>query len=110
MKLDTNFFSGRWAKATDRQRDLLHVISLLDGCESEFTVQEVVLESRNSLAKPFTASHVNQMLSSLSELGLVYKNRFGKYSLAVPLMSGFIRRQTLESAGFETRQAPSSGP
>jgi len=110
MKLDTNFFSGRWAKATDRQRDLLHVISLLEGCESEFTVQEVVLESRATLAKPFTSSHVNQMLLSLSELGLVYKNRFGKYSLAVPLMSGFIRRQTLAIAGFETKQAQSNVP
>ena len=95
MKLDTNFFSGRWAKVTDRQRDLLLVISLLEGCDSEFTVQEVVLQSRESLPKPFTASHVNQMLANLTDLGLIYKNRFGKYSLAVPLMSGFIRRQTL---------------
>ena len=100
MKLDTNFFAGRWAKATDRQRDLLQVISLLDTCDSEFTVQEVVLESRNSLMKPFTASHVSQMVSNLIDLGLVYKNRFGKYSLAVPLMSGFIRRQTLSPEGY----------
>lgn len=93
LKLDTNFFSGRWAKVTDRQRDLLHVIALLDGCDSEFSVQEVVTKSKISASKPFTASHVNQMLVSLADLGLIYKNRFGKYSLAVPLMSGFIRRQ-----------------
>lgn len=95
LKLDTNFFSGRWAKATDRQRDLLYVISLLDGCDSEFTVHEVVVESKRSISKPLTASHVNQMLVSLANLGLIYKNRFGRYSLAVPLMSGFIRRQAL---------------
>lgn len=100
MKLDTNFFSGRWAKATDRQRDLLQVISVLDGCETEFTVQEVVAESKTILSKPFSSSHINQMLSSLGELGLVYKNRFGKYSLAVPLMSGFIRRQTMGEIGL----------
>jgi hypothetical protein len=94
LKLDTNFFSGRWAKATDRQRDLLHVISLLEGCDSEFTVQEVVAKSKSSISKPFTSSHVNQMLTSLTDLGLIYKNRFGKYSFAVPLMSGFIRRQS----------------
>jgi len=100
LKLDTNFFSGRWAKATDRQRDLLHVISLLDGCDSEFTVHEVVAKSKISIPKPLTASHVNQMLVSLTDLGLIYKNRFGKYSLAVPLMSGFIRRQALSESGL----------
>ena len=93
LKLDTNFFSGRWAKASDRQRDLLHIVSCLDGSDSEFTVQEVVAASKNFKSKPFTSSHVNQMLRSLVDLGLIYKNRFGKYSFAVPLMSGFIRRQ-----------------
>jgi len=33
------------------------------------------------------------MLSSLSDAGLIYKNRHGKYSFAVPLLGGFIRRQ-----------------
>jgi DNA-binding IclR family transcriptional regulator len=56
-------------------------------------VQEVVAASNNHLMKPFTASHVRQMLSSLSEAGLVYKNRHGKYSLAVPLLGQFIQRQ-----------------
>jgi len=30
----------------------------------------------------------------LAEAGLVYKNRHGKYSLAVPLLGQFIQRQT----------------
>lgn len=96
-KLDNDFFSGRWANATDRQRALLQVISTLENCDSEFTVAEVVQASKESLAKPFTASHINQMLVSLADSGLVYKNRYGKYSLAVPLLSQFIRRQSLES-------------
>lgn len=95
-KLDNDFFQGRWAKATDRQRELLQVISTLENCDSEFTVQEVANRSRNMLEKPFNASHINQMLLSLSDSGLVFKNRFGKYSLAVPLLSGFIRRQPTE--------------
>ena len=41
-KLDTDFFSGRWARATDRQRELLRVVSSLDGCDGEFTAREVV--------------------------------------------------------------------
>ena len=91
-KLDTDFFSGRWAKATDRQRELLIIIAQLENCDSEFSVQEIVVASANS-SDSFSASHVNQMLSTLSNAGLIYKNRYGKYSFAVPLMAGFIKRQ-----------------
>ena len=93
-KLDADFFHGRWAKATDRQRELLQIVSLLPNADLEFTVQEVVASSKDTLRKPFTPSHVSQMLSTLAEAGLVYKNRHGKYSLAVPLLAEFIQRQT----------------
>jgi len=92
MKLDSDFFAGRWARATDRQRDLLWAIATLGKPDQEFTVQEVVQASKK-LEKPFTSSHVNQMLASLCGAGLVYKNRFGKYSFAVPLFDRFILRQ-----------------
>ena len=92
-KLDSDFFAGRWARATDRQRDLLGVIARLPTAATEFTVQEVVAESRRGAAKAFTQSHVSQMLSALSDAGLIYKNRWGRYSLAVPLLDEFIRRQ-----------------
>lgn len=92
-KLDTDFFAGRWARATDRQRDLLGVIAKLETCDSEFTVQEIVTLSKDDLQNPFTSSHVNQMLVTLADAGLVYKNRHGKYSFAVPLLGRFIRRQ-----------------
>ena len=84
--------AGRWAKATDRQRDLLTVAAHLPSCESEFTVQELVEGSKRMLPKPFSSSHVNQMLASLGKAGLVFKNRHGKYSFAVPLLWQFIRR------------------
>jgi hypothetical protein len=93
-KLDSDFFHGRWARATDRQRELLQVVSLLPNADSEFTVQEVVNSSKELLSKGFTSSHVSQMLAHLADAGLVYKNRYGKYSLAVPLLSQFIQRQT----------------
>lgn len=93
-KLDTDFFAGRWARATDRQRDLLGIIAQLPNAASEFTVQDIVNHAANtSLDHPFSASHVNQMLASLSDAGLVYKNRHGKYSFAVPLLGSFIARQ-----------------
>ncbi len=98
-KLDIDFYAGRWARATDRQRELLIVIAHLDGCESQFTVQEVVEKSKELekssklLKKAFSPSHVSQMLSTLCKTGLIYKNRHGKYSFAVPLLGRFIRRQ-----------------
>lgn len=95
-KLDQDFFAGRWARTTDRQRDLLAVIASLENASSEFTVQEIVNESQKR-HKPFTSSHVSQMLSALSDAGLVYKNRWGRYSLAVPLLDGFIRRSLQEA-------------
>jgi hypothetical protein len=90
-KLDTDFFAGRWNRATDRQRELLSVAAGLN--HDEFTVQEIVDFSREKLEKPFGGSHVNQMLVALCNSGLVYKNRHGKYSFAVPLLGKYILRQ-----------------
>jgi hypothetical protein len=96
-KLDSDFFAGRWAKATDRQRQLLSVIASLSSADEEFTVQEIVERAREALDKPFSASHVSQMLVALSNAGLVYKNRHGRYSFAVPLLNRFIQRQAATS-------------
>ena len=96
-KLDKDFFAGRWAKATDRQRELLSIIAELDSCDDEFTVQEIVASAK-MLANPFSSSHVSQMLATLTDAGLIYKNRHGKYSFAVPLLGRFILRQAREQA------------
>lgn len=92
-KLDSDFFSGRWARTTDRQRELLSVIAGLEHCDEEFTVQDIVESSNRMLAKPFSSSHVNQMLGALARQGLVFKNRHGKYSFAVPLLGTYIKRR-----------------
>jgi hypothetical protein len=93
-KLDSDFFAGRWARVTDRQRQLLQVIAQLPNYgEGEFTVQEITAASKQLLEHSFSPSHVNQMLAKLNESGLVYKNRHGKYSFAVPLLGRFIMRQ-----------------
>lgn len=98
QKLDSDFFAGRWNRVTDRQRQLLSVVADLPNCDEEFTVQEIVERSRQVLEKPFSASHVNQILGKLADNGLVYKNRHGKYSFAVPLLGQFIRRQRSEQS------------
>lgn len=97
IKLDTDFFAGRWAKVTDRQQELLFVISQLSTANSEFTVQEILTESQRMLLKPFSRSHINQMLASLISAGLVYRDRHGKYLFAVPLMADFIKRVMKDS-------------
>ncbi len=93
QKLDDDFFAGRWSRVTDRQRQLLAVVAQLPNCDDEFTLQEAVAQSKASLDRPFSASHVNQLLAKLGGSGLVYKNRHGRYSFAVPLLGSFIRRQ-----------------
>ena len=92
-KLDADFFAGRWARTTDRQRELLAIVASLENCDDEFTVQEIVEKSKDGTNKPFSSSHTNQMLAALSTQGLVFKNRHGKYSFAVPLLGSYIRRQ-----------------
>lgn len=91
-RLDADFFAGRWAKITDRQRELLWVVAHLGNADEEFTIQELTEEAKRLLAKAFSPSHANQMLASLAERGMIYKNRLGKYSFAVPLLGRFILR------------------
>ena len=94
-KLDIDFFSGRWSRATDRQRQLLAVAASLESPSEEFTVQELVGASKHYTIDPFSSSGANQMLAALIGAGLVYKNRHGKYSFAVPLLDKYIIRQNI---------------
>lgn len=99
-KLDADFFAGRWARITDRQRELLWVVAHLDRPDDEFTILELKEKAKALLPKAFSASNANQMLGSLAEKGMIYKNRLGKYSFAVPLLGRFILRT------YELPQAP----
>lgn len=99
-KLDNDFFAARWDMVTDRERDLLLVTASLPSCDDEFTVNDIVSLSQTRLERPFSASHVNQLLVRMAEKGLIFKNRHGKYSFAVPLMSRFIRRQISAEADW----------
>lgn len=95
QKLDTDFFAGRWARATDRQRELLSVVANLD--IDEFSVQEIFEKSQKILENPFGNSNISQMLNTLITQGLIFKNRHGKYSFAVPLLGKYISRESKKS-------------
>jgi hypothetical protein len=95
MKLDGDFFAARWGILSDRQRDLLTIIAHLKNCEDEFTVQEIVGETKNHQIAAFSRSQIVQMLAALINSGIIFKNRFGKYSFAVPQLNEFILRQDI---------------
>ena len=92
QKLDTDFFAGRWARATDRQRELMIAIAHVEADEDEFSVAQIVEQSRRLPGKPFSPSHATQMLATLSDHGLVFKNRHGRYAFAIPLLRRYILR------------------
>jgi hypothetical protein len=91
-KLDNDFFAGRWARVTDRQQELLYVIAMLETANDEFAVRDILAKSEEVLDNPFGRSQINQMLGTLIVVGIIYKDRHGKYLFAVPLMSDFIKR------------------
>jgi hypothetical protein len=109
-KLDADFFAGRWARITDRQRELLWVVAHLPRCDEEFTILELKEKARELLPKAFSASHANQMLASLAEKGMIYKNRMGKYSFAVPLLGRFILRSYELPAAETEASSREDGP
>jgi AAA ATPase domain len=92
-KLDQHFYFNQWSAASDQQRIFMTIIAQLPSCEDEFAGQAITRISKDYLDKPYSTSGVNQYLSRLTEAGLIYKNRRGKYQFAVPLMSRFINRQ-----------------
>lgn len=92
-KLDTEFFAARWSHATDRERDLLAVIASLDNCQEEFTIKEVAEMAKKKLEKPITDNQINQMFVGLAQDGFIYRSRYGKYTLGIPLLDAYIKRQ-----------------
>ena len=92
-QLDADFFAGRWDTLTDRQRDFLYCIACIETSDSEFTIAEISESSKECKGiKSFSPNDVSQMIPRLIDRGLIYKNRLGKYSFAVPLFRDFIKR------------------
>ena len=96
-KLDRDFFSGRWENLTARQKELLMVIAHLDHQRDGFKISEIFKASEDILNKPFSTSHINQILQTLCMNGIIFRNRHGLYSFAVPLMDKFILRLKVEN-------------
>jgi hypothetical protein len=95
-KLDVDFYAARWSRVTDRQRELLVVIAKLPTANQEFTAKEISQKSNEILEKPFAPAYVVNSLNKLTSQGLIFKNRRGKYSFAVPLLADYINRSNDE--------------
>lgn len=95
-KLDVDFYATRWSRVTDRQRELLIVIAKLPTANEEFTAKEISDRSQEILDNPFAPAYVVNSLKQLTTQGLIFKNRRGKYSFAVPLLADYINRSSNE--------------
>jgi hypothetical protein len=93
VKLDRDFFMGRWLGLTERQRELLVAIAGIEGSERGSAVRQVVEASQRLHAGAMGASQVTQLLARLTDAGLVYKEGHGAYAFALPLLRGFVLRQ-----------------
>jgi len=103
QKLDQNFFSRRWDLISDPQRIFLKIVAQLPRCEKEFAAQDIIRISKEILDKKYSSSSVAQYLNRLSDKGLIYRNRFGRYQFAVPMLSGYIKRQIERKANMPSR-------
>ena len=90
QKLDSDFFAGRWSRATDRERELM--IILAESGKPEFTLQEAAILSEQSSYNDFSSSLISQFFGKLIDKGLIYKDRRGVYLFAVPLLAQYILR------------------
>ncbi len=90
QKLDGDFFAGRWAKASERERELLTLIA--NSKKEKFKVHEIVTLSENKEIKSFGRSQISQMFKRLIDNGLLYRDGNGNYSFAVPLLGKYILR------------------
>lgn len=95
-KLDTDFYSGRMSRITDKQRELLRIAAKLPTANEEFTVQDILNKAKELNDNKFSSSYINQYLVKLIHVGLIFKNKFGKYCFAVPLLADYINRQEEE--------------
>lgn len=92
-KLDSDFYSGRWSRITERQRDVLEIIATLPSANEEFSAQDILAKAAALQTGNLSSSHLNQILKKLIASGFIYKNKHGKYSFAVPMLADYINRQ-----------------
>lgn len=84
-RLDAGLFGARWNKTTEAQRDFLKVLATRPMEEgSDFSANDIAGISL------YTNSQASSMLHALSDRGLVYRSRHGRYAFTVPMSEAMI--------------------
>jgi len=97
-RLDSGLFAARWNKTTDKQREVLNIIACRPANSPvDFSSQEISEQSLGEL----TNAQANQMLLALTERGLLYRTRHGRYAFTVPMSEMMILRRVRNSERVE---------
>ncbi|MEO1694148.1 MAG: AAA family ATPase [Pseudomonadota bacterium] len=110
-RLDSGLFAARWSRTTDKQRDFLRVIAEMDPNEdcAEFSAAEISDASAGLTAKTFSNAYATQMLHALTERGIVYRTRHGRFAFTLPMSARMILRR-VQTAAIEARDWRQSSP
>jgi DNA-binding MarR family transcriptional regulator len=89
-RLDSGLFAARWNKTTDKQREVLNIIACRpSGSAIDVSAQEIAEQSLGEM----TNAQATQMLQALTERGLLYRTRHGRYAFTVPMSEMMILRR-----------------
>ena len=89
-ELDNSFFAGRFARASDSERNILIAMSRISGVS---TTAKIHQEIKNTKLK-MTYDSLRMSLKRLEEKNLIYKKGRGIYDFTLPLFGKFILRWT----------------
>jgi hypothetical protein len=89
-RLDSGLFAARWSKTTDKQREFLRVLANRGPAHPiDFSAQDAATLSQGE----WTNAQANQMMQTLSERGILYRTRHGRYTFTVPMSEAMILRR-----------------
>lgn len=84
-RLDAGLFGARWSKTTEKQREFLRIVAMRPNHDlNDFSASEIAHVS------DFTNGQASQMLHALTDKGLVYRSRHGRYAFTVPMSEKMI--------------------
>ncbi len=84
-RLDAGLFGARWNKTTDKQREFLRFVAMRPNDDlPDFSASEI------SHISHFTNGQASQLLHALTDKGLVYRSRHGRYAFTVPMSEKMI--------------------
>lgn len=95
--LDSDFFAGRWEGFSDRQKEFLLLVSMIEPRVEVFGAPEILASvEKNASAysiKAFNSNDISQLLGRAVDNKILYKVSHGKYAFSLPMFAAFVRRR-----------------